>query len=82
MAIVQNVEITLVNGHYNKKVACLETREGCPITPGSNLSKTFCLLPNLNGNKDVRGIALDGYMKVRKCTVSATRTNNENVFAF
>ena len=62
--MVQNVEITLINGHYNKRVACLDTREGCPMTPGANVTKTFALLPNLNGNKDVRGIALDGYLKV------------------
>jgi arrestin-2 len=63
VAVVQNVEITLINGHYNKRVATLETREGCPITPGSSLSKTFTLTPTLNGNKDVRGVALDGYLK-------------------
>lgn len=65
VAVVQNVEITLINGHYNKRVACLETREGCPITPGSSMSKVFALTPMLNGNKDVRGIALDGHLKVK-----------------
>ncbi|XP_057365380.1 arrestin homolog [Daphnia carinata] len=63
VAVVQNVEITLINGHYNKRVASLETREGCPITPGSSMSKTFALTPMMNGNKDVRGIALDGHLK-------------------
>lgn len=62
--MVQNVEITLINGHYTKRVADFETREGCPITPGSSLTKTFTLTPSLNGNKDVRGIALDGFLKV------------------
>lgn len=64
VAIVQNVEITLINGHYSKRVASLETREGCPITPGSSMSKTFALTPMINGNKDVRGVALDGHLKV------------------
>ena len=64
VAVVQNVEITLINGHYNKRVASLETREGCPITPGSSMSKTFALTPMLNCNKDVRGVALDGHLKV------------------
>jgi arrestin-2 len=63
VSVVQNVEITIINGHFNKRVASLETREGCPITPGSSLSKTFTLVPSINGNKDVRGIALDGFMK-------------------
>ena len=65
VAVVQNVEITLLNGHFNKRVATLETREGCPITPGSSMTKTFALTPTLNGlNKDMRGLALDGYLKV------------------
>ena len=65
IAVVQNVEITLINGHFSKRVACLETREGCPITPGSSMSKVFTLTPMLNGlNKDIRGIALDGHLKV------------------
>lgn len=63
VAVVQNVEITLINGHYNKRVASLETREGCPITPGTSMSKTFALTPMLNGQKEVRGIALDGHLK-------------------
>lgn len=64
IAVVQNVEITLINGHFSKRVACLETREGCPITPGSSMSKVFTLTPMLNGlNKDIRGIALDGHLK-------------------
>lgn len=65
VAVVQNVEITLINGHYNKRVASIETREGCPITPGASVSKTFALTPTINGNRDVRGIALDGHLKVR-----------------
>jgi len=63
VAVVQNVEITVSNGHYNKRVATLETREGCPITPGSSLTKVFTLCPTMRGNKDVRGVALDGYLK-------------------
>ena len=64
VAVVQNVEITVTNGHYTKRVACMETREGCPITPGSSLTKSYSLTPSIHGNKEDRGIALDGYMKV------------------
>ena len=64
VAVVQNVEITLINGHYNKRVASIETREGCPITPGASMTKTFALTPTINGNRDTRGIALDGHLKV------------------
>lgn len=73
VAVVQNVEITLINGHFNKRVACLETREGCPITPGSSMTKTFVLSPTLNGlNKDIRGLALDGYMKDEEVNLASS----------
>ena len=42
----------------------MDTREGCPITPGSSLTKVFSLTPSVNGAKDVRGVALDGFLKV------------------
>nr|BAI50912.1 arrestin [Triops granarius] len=63
VAIMQNVEITVINGQYSKHVAQLETREGCPIVPGSSLSKVFTLTPIAANNKDKRGIALDGHLK-------------------
>ena len=73
VAVVQNVEITLINGHFNKRVAYLETREGCPITPGSSMTKTFALTPTLNGmNKDIRGLALDGYMKDEEVNLASS----------
>lgn len=64
MSVVQNIEITVINGHYTKRVACMDTREGCPVTPGATLTKSFSLCPSVQGNRNERGIALDGYMKV------------------
>jgi len=78
VAVIQNVEITLINGHYNKRVADFETREGCPITPGSSLTKTFTLTPSLNGNKDVRGIALDGFLKDDEVNLASSTATAEN----
>lgn len=78
VAVVQNVEITLINGHYTKRVADFETREGCPITPGSSLTKTFTLTPSLNGNKDVRGIALDGFLKDDEVNLASSTATAEN----
>lgn len=60
---VQHCEVTMVNAQFSKHVASLETREGCPITPGANFSKTFFLVPLASSNKDRRGIALDGHLK-------------------
>lgn len=45
----------MVNAQFSKHVASLETREGCPITPGANLTKTFYLVPLASSNKDRRG---------------------------
>lgn len=64
MYVVQHTEITMVNAQFSKNVASLETREGCPITPGAAFSKQFYLVPLASSNKDRRGIALDGWLKV------------------
>lgn len=53
--IVQHTEITMVNAQFSKHVAQLETKEGCPITPGANLTKTFYLIPLAANNKDRHG---------------------------
>jgi arrestin-2 len=60
---VQHCEVTMVNAQYSKHVAGLETREGCPITPGAAFTKVFYVVPLASSNKDRRGIALDGHLK-------------------
>jgi arrestin-2 len=61
--VVQHCEVTMVNAQFSKHVASLETREGCPITPGASFTKSFFLVPLASSNKDRRGIALDGHLK-------------------
>lgn len=63
VAVIQHVELTMVNNHLENQVAILETREGCPITPSHTYRKTFSLQPLATYNKDKRGIALDGHLK-------------------
>lgn len=46
----------MVNAQFSKHVASLETREGCPITPGASFTKTFFLVPLASCNKDRRGM--------------------------
>jgi arrestin-2 len=58
----------MVSAQYSRHVASLETKEGCPITPGSSFTKVFYLVPLASSNKDKHGIALDGYLKVRAGT--------------
>ena len=62
--VVQHCEVTMVNAQFSRNVASLETREGCPITPGASFSKQFYMVPLASSNKDRRGIALDGHLKV------------------
>lgn len=61
--IVQHCEVTMVNAQFSRYVANLETREGCPITPGASLTKVFYMVPLASSNKDRRGIALDGHLR-------------------
>lgn len=58
--VVQHCEVTMVNAQFSKHVASLETREGCPITPGASFSKSFLLVPVAASNKDRRGETIDG----------------------
>ncbi|KAJ3647673.1 hypothetical protein Zmor_019537 [Zophobas morio] len=61
--VVQHCEVTMVNAQFSKYVASLETREGCPITPGTSFTKTVYLIPLASSNKDRRGVALDGRLR-------------------
>ncbi|KAL1139093.1 hypothetical protein AAG570_009154 [Ranatra chinensis] len=63
VSAVQHCEVTMVNSQFSRHVAGLETREGCPITPGASFSKVFYLVPLASSNKDRWGIALDGHLK-------------------
>lgn len=63
--VVQHCEVTMVNTQFSRHVASLETREGRPITPGASFTKQFYLVPLASSNKDRRGIALDGHLKVK-----------------
>merc|ERR1712050_574925 len=58
--VIQHVEVTMTNTHFTRDVAGMESKEGCPITPGSNLVKSFMLTPSASTNKNIGGIALDG----------------------
>ncbi|KAL1501151.1 hypothetical protein ABEB36_006535 [Hypothenemus hampei] len=61
--VVQYCEVTMVNAQFSKYVASVETREGCPITPGASFTKVVYLVPLASSNKDRRGVALDGRLK-------------------
>ncbi|XP_068216433.1 arrestin homolog [Palaemon carinicauda] len=62
-AIIQHVELTMTNNQFTREISSLESKEGCPITPGTNLQKSFTLTPLASSNKNKYGIALDGKLK-------------------
>lgn len=57
----------MVNAQFSKHVASLETREGCPITPGASFTKTFYLVPVASSNKDRRGNEITKEKKYSPC---------------
>lgn len=64
VSIQQGVDVLLFqNGQYRTTISQLETEEGCPVAPGSNLQKVIYLSPTLDSNKNRRGIAIDGALK-------------------
>jgi len=70
--VVQHVEVTMTNNHFSRVVASLESREGCPITPGSNLTKNFSMAPVASSNKRRSGIALDGTTKDQDANLASS----------
>merc|ERR1711931_543196 len=62
-SVIQHVEVTMTNSRFTREVASMESKEGCPITPGSNLAKTIVLTPCGKTNKKTYGVALDGKIK-------------------
>jgi len=62
-SVIQHVEVTMSNSRFTREVAGMESKEGCPITPGSNMTKTIVLTPCGKTNKKTYGVALDGKIK-------------------
>jgi len=79
--VVQHVEVTMTNNHFSRVVSSLESREGCPITPGSNLNKTFDLTPQASSNQKRFGIALDGKVKDQDVNLASSTVvaNGKNI---
>ncbi|GFQ81976.1 arrestin, lateral eye [Trichonephila clavata] len=78
VTVIQNTEVTMVNGHYHKAVASIDSKEGCPIIPGATLTKVFYLLPSAENNKNKRGIALDGMLKEGDTNLASSTLNTSD----
>ncbi|KOX80300.1 Arrestin like protein [Melipona quadrifasciata] len=62
--VQQGIDVVIFqNGQFRTVIDAVETQDGCPINPGSNLTKVLYLKPDLENNKHRRGIALDGRLK-------------------
>ncbi|XP_068233837.1 arrestin homolog [Palaemon carinicauda] len=61
--VIQHVEVTMISCQFNRVVASLESKEGCPITPGNNFTKTYIVTPLVSTNKRRYGIAFEGHTK-------------------
>ncbi|XP_076241173.1 arrestin 1 [Calliopsis andreniformis] len=62
--VQQGIDVVIFqNGQFRTVIDAVETQDGCPINPGSNLQKVMYLKPSLENNKHRRGIALDGRLK-------------------
>jgi len=62
ICIFQHCELTMVAGSYNCMVAMEEIRDGCPISPGSNLNQSFNMKPLAQICNQKKGIALDAML--------------------
>ncbi|ROT61823.1 Arrestin-like [Penaeus vannamei] len=69
---VNNVSKKTVKNMKAEVVQHVESREGCPITPGCNLTKTFSLNPVASVNKRRFGIALDGQVKDQDANLASS----------
>ncbi|KAK8394315.1 hypothetical protein O3P69_006484 [Scylla paramamosain] len=70
--VVQHVEVTMTSNHFSRVVSSLESREGCPIIPGANFTKTFSLTPLASTNQKRFGIALDGQVKDQEANLASS----------
>ncbi|CAL4160497.1 unnamed protein product, partial [Meganyctiphanes norvegica] len=70
--VVQHIEVTMTNNQFTRIVAGMESKEGCPITPGSTLEKNFTLAPTASTNKRKIGIALDGSLKDQDANLASS----------
>ena len=62
--VQQGIDVVIFqNGQFRTVIDAVETQDGCPINPGSTLQKVLCLQPQLEGNRQRRGVALDGQLK-------------------
>lgn len=76
ISVMQHVEVTMTNSLFDREVASFETREGCPITPGTHFHKTFTIQP-MAKNAKTYGVALDGKIKDEDANLASTTLHKD-----
>lgn len=62
--VQQGIDVVIFqNGQFRTVIDAVETQDGCPINPGSTLQKLLYLQPQMENNRQRRGVALDGQLK-------------------
>ncbi|XP_068234627.1 arrestin homolog [Palaemon carinicauda] len=69
--VIQHVEVTITNNNFSRVVASIESREGCPIVPDSQLERHVELRP-LASNMRRFGVALDGRVKDQDANLASS----------
>lgn len=71
--VQQGIDVVIFqNGQFRTVIDAVETQDGCPVSPGSNLQKVIYLKPDLLNNKHRRGIALDGRLKREEAELASS----------
>ncbi|KAG7154395.1 Arrestin-like 5 [Homarus americanus] len=67
--VIQHVDITMTNTSLSRIVASIESREGCPITPNTNYSRSIVLTPLAFR---AFGVALDGQIQDKDANLASS----------
>lgn len=71
--VQQGIDVVVFqNGQFSAVIDAVETQDGCPINPGSNLQKVLYLKSCLGSNNVRRGIALDGMLKREESALASS----------
>ena len=80
---MQYVDVAMFsNGKFKNMVASVNSTEGCPVSPGGTLSRTYTVTPQKGTIKN--WIALEEFYEQESClasTVEKSENGERNVFA-
>ncbi|KAG7169719.1 Arrestin-like 4 [Homarus americanus] len=73
VSVVQLCDVSLgPTGQIRNTICSIESQVGCPVVPGSSLTRTFRLSPTLKDHRQRRGIAMEGRLKVEDTNLASS----------